>query len=397
MVGRRVLVAVAVLGLLSGLAGCRPRAGDPLTNASLEDDLVADGVPDCFTAFGWGRNTSAFARADGARTGQWAERVAITARTDGERLLAITLDDACSPTTVEDGRFTAVAWYHSTVPVTVVAYAQRPTGWALWYRATPLPASATFREARVALPAVPPGVTGVSFGLAISAVGEVVTDDYALEPSDPAAPVPTPQPDCRDGYVGLTYDDGPAPTTPALLDALAGKGARATFFLVGNQMIPERQATLARQVAGGHVIGNHTWDHPELPPLTDDEIRDQLNRTTWLAVASGVPRPTLFRPPYGATNDRVAALATDLGMAQVIWTIDTNDWQGVAVDETVRRALDGARAGSVVLFHDRMPNSVAAVPAVVDGLRTRGLCPGVIRPSATFNPRLGGFAEVAPG
>jgi hypothetical protein len=67
------------------------------------------------------------------------------------------------------------------------------------------------------------------------------------------------------------------------------------------------------------------------------------------------------------------------------------------VDETVRRALDGARAGSVVLFHDRMPNSVAAVPAVVDGLRTRGLCPGVIRPSATFNPRLGGFAEVAPG
>jgi peptidoglycan/xylan/chitin deacetylase (PgdA/CDA1 family) len=393
----RWLAAVVVMAFVAGLAGCRPTAGNPLNNASLENDVEGDGVPDCFTPFGWGRHTFEFARVPGGHSGEWAGRVAITARTDGERLLGVTLDDACSPSTVEGGRFTAVAWYRSTVPVTVLAYAQRPTGWVLWYRGTPLPASPGFREARVALPAVPAGVTGVSFGLAISAVGEVVADDYALVPTDPTEPSPTAQPDCRDGYVGLTYDDGPSPTTPGLLDALAAKGARATFFLVGDQMIDARLPTIARQVAEGHAIGNHTWNHPQLPALTDDEIRDQLNRTT-ARIADAVDYvPRLFRPPYGATDDRVAALAMEQSMGQTLWTIDTNDWQGVAVDETVRRALDGARAGSVVLFHDRMPNTVTAAPAVIDGLRTRGLCPGVIRPSATFNPRLGGYAEVAPG
>jgi peptidoglycan/xylan/chitin deacetylase (PgdA/CDA1 family) len=384
MVDRRAMVVLIVAGLVLGAVGCRPKAGDPLNNASVETDDNGDGIPDCFSPSGWGRNAYTLSRVPDHRTGEWGARLDVTERTDGERLLAVTRDDNCSATTPEGGRFTAVAWYHSTVPVTMVAYVQRASGWALWYREWPSPPSANWAEVRVALPAVPPGVTAVSFGLAIGEPGYVVTDDYALEATDPAVPSPGQQPDCRDGYVGLTYDDGPAPTTPGLLDALAAKDARATFFLNGDQITDARVPTVKRQVAEGHVVGNHTWSHPDLTTLaSDDEIRDQLDRASVRIVAAGAPDPVVFRPPYGAADARVRRIIAEKRMVEVRWDVDTFDFEGRPVDEIVRTTVEGARPGRVVLFHDRMPNTTAALPAIVDGLRHRGLCPGVVRPRGT--------------
>ena len=144
------------------------------------------------------------------------------------------------------------------------------------------------------------------------------------------------------------------------------------------------------------MVANHSWSHPTLTGLTDDDVRSELTRTTDAIVAAGAPRPGLFRAPYGATDTRVNDLGIALGLYPVLWSIDTLDWQGITVAETVRRSLDPMRAGSVVLFHDRMVNSVDAVPAVVDGMRRRGLCPGIVRPAWVWNPTIGGYAVVAP-
>jgi endo-1,4-beta-xylanase len=182
--------------------------------------------------------------------------------------------------------------------------------------------------------------------------------------------------------VGLTYDDGPDPAqTPRLLDALRARDARATFFLIG-QNAGGNAPIVARQVAEGHVVGNHTQTHPRLPELTLEGVRAELEAADARIVAAGAPEPILFRPPYGETNDDIAIVASQQGMWQVLWHVDTNDWRdGRTLDEIVAATLDGAGPGRVVLFHDRVANSVAAVPIIVDGLRQRGLCPGVVRPS----------------
>ncbi len=151
--------------------------------------------------------------------------------------------------------------------------------------------------------------------------------DAALSPTDPglgtgstaqagstssAAAGPAGDVDCSAvKCAALTFDDGPVAGTADLLDVLAEKGVYATFFVVGTnaQAHPE---ILARMAAEGHVVGNHTLDHPQLTRLSESEIRREIETTADLIEQAGAPRPTLLRPPYGATNEAVAAVAADL-------------------------------------------------------------------------------------
>src|SRR3954447_21372768 len=83
----------------------------------------------------------------------------------------------------------------------------------------------------------------------------------------------------RPGELALTFDDGPNPAwTPRLLETLAGHGVNATFFLVGR--FAQQETALARSIAdAGHVVGNHSWSHPNLSLLSANRIRDELTRT----------------------------------------------------------------------------------------------------------------------
>lgn len=194
----------------------------------------------------------------------------------------------------------------------------------------------------------------------------------------PAAPAPVdlpaapPAPDCtRLACLALTFDDGPGPYTDQLLDELATAGAPATFFLVGRR-IAGHEATVARMADAGHVIGNHTWDHPDLTTLTAGETTRQLDRTD-RAVADVTGRtPTLVRPPYGAVDPAVLRLLGARGDVAVGWSDDTLDWQNRDVGQTTERALGLARRGGVVLMHDIHPTTVQAVPGIVAGLRAAG-------------------------
>jgi len=137
----------------------------------------------------------------------------------------------------------------------------------------------------------------------------------------------------KPGQLALTFDDGPNPAwTPRLLDILAEHNVHATFFMVGKFAKSERE--LARRVAGaGHLIGNHTWSHPDLSRARAANILDELTRTNDL-LAEITGKPTrFFRPPFGARRPYVLKLARQLGLTPVTWNAMTTDWKEPSTDK----------------------------------------------------------------
>ncbi|MFG3441183.1 polysaccharide deacetylase family protein [Nonomuraea sp. NPDC047897] len=217
-----------------------------------------------------------------------------------------------------------------------------------------------------------------------------VTDPQAPAATTPQAPgVTAPgsaeraseQVDCAVAKcVALTFDDGPGPDTPRLLDLLRERGARATFFTVGVNAAADPWL-LGRMTAEGHEVGNHSWAHRDLTRLTTSKLIDTLDRTQDLITAHSGRRPTLARAPYGAVNEEVRDAARRLGLTLVGWDVNTvapAETAGAATAgrpkaETIaRRAVEGAHDGAVILLHDTSGAAVDAVPAIVEGLRGKG-------------------------
>lgn len=129
------------------------------------------------------------------------------------------------------------------------------------------------------------------------------------------------------GQVALTFDDGPNPAwTPQLLDLLAKHRAHATFFLIGKHAMEEPYLTRYISEAG-HVIGNHSWSHPNLALCSPKKVKEELKQTKQvLEHITGAP-VRFFRPPYGARRPDVLNAAIDLGMRPVTWNTMTDDWK----------------------------------------------------------------------
>jgi peptidoglycan-N-acetylglucosamine deacetylase len=177
--------------------------------------------------------------------------------------------------------------------------------------------------------------------------------------------------------VALTFDDGPWPNSTAqILAILTQRQAPATFFVVGRQV--ERYPELVRQeLTAGMAVGSHSWSHPQpFDRLSATRIRDEITHGR-RALGPLRVRPVGFRPPGGAASATVLATANGLGERTVPWSVDPADWQpGVTADQLVGRVLAGVRPGAIVLLHDGGGNrsaTVAALPAIIDGLRRLGL------------------------
>ncbi|MFF0449867.1 polysaccharide deacetylase family protein [Streptomyces sp. NPDC004609] len=186
---------------------------------------------------------------------------------------------------------------------------------------------------------------------------------------------------CSGGYVAITFDDGPTDTTAAYLKALRDAGRiRATFFVTGT-LAQARPEGTRRIAAEGHQIGNHSYTHPNLVALDAPAAFAELRDTSRVIRAQTGRAPQLFRPPFGSTDARTRQDAARLGMTEVIWTADTVDWSGISADTIVANALT-VRPGGIILLHDGLRTTLAAIPEIVEGLAERGLCAGRIVYSA---------------
>jgi peptidoglycan/LPS O-acetylase OafA/YrhL/peptidoglycan/xylan/chitin deacetylase (PgdA/CDA1 family) len=171
--------------------------------------------------------------------------------------------------------------------------------------------------------------------------------------------------------IALTFDDGPIAGTAQLLDVLRSRGAHATFFVVGRQAA-SRPDLLRRMVEEGHAVGNHSYTHADLTRLGASARDRELTRTSRVIEQATGDKPTLLRPPYGATNREVAEAAKALGMAQVLWDVDPLDWEDHDSGVVRDRVLAGAKPGAIVISHDSQATTRAAYAEIVDALIADG-------------------------
>jgi peptidoglycan/xylan/chitin deacetylase (PgdA/CDA1 family) len=174
-------------------------------------------------------------------------------------------------------------------------------------------------------------------------------------------------------FIALTFDDGPNATlTPKLLDLLAARHLKATFFVVGQNAV-DHPDILKRAVREGHEIGNHSWSHPNLGKMSDDAVRRELQKTDDAIAAAIGKRPTLLRPPYGSITARQKKWIHDeFGYRIIIWDVDPLDWKRPGPSVVTARILKETKAGSIVLAHDIHAPTIEAMPATFDQLMKKG-------------------------
>jgi peptidoglycan/xylan/chitin deacetylase (PgdA/CDA1 family) len=178
--------------------------------------------------------------------------------------------------------------------------------------------------------------------------------------------------------VALTFDDGPDDEwTTKVLDQLAKVNVKATFFIFGRRA-EQFPNVLRRIVREGHIIGNHTYTHPNLTKLKAEEVRSQLERTDAVIRRLTGKTPALFRPPYGALNDTVVQEVIRLKKKIIFWNVDSLDWMQLNAKQVETNILSHVRPGSIILQHaaggtgENLQGTVDAIPFVVRELHSRG-------------------------
>jgi len=175
--------------------------------------------------------------------------------------------------------------------------------------------------------------------------------------------------------VALTFDDGPDPVfTPAILEKLRKYGVKATFFLLGTNI--EKFPEIAKQIAAeGHVIGNHTYDHPKLADATDEEYHYQIQKSDELIGHLVGYKPKFFRPPYGSITGSQVQWATEQGMMVTQWSIDTLDWKGLDAETITGTVVANVLPGSIILQHNApdvpLHGSVEALDQIIPQLQAK--------------------------
>ncbi len=154
----------------------------------------------------------------------------------------------------------------------------------------------------------------------------------------------------------------------------------ATFFAIGEEERYFSEGTLL-ELRSGDVVGDHTETHPMMALLSEHDQHEELLEQIARIELLGGPRPRLFRPPYGSFDATTFRELRALHLLMVLWSTDTADYTLPGVQAIVQRALAGARPGAIILMHDAggdRAETIAALPAIIAGLRKRGLRPVTI-------------------
>ena len=168
--------------------------------------------------------------------------------------------------------------------------------------------------------------------------------------------------------VALTFDDGPdSKTTPQALEILKRYNAKATFFMVGQNVAANPE--LAKRVLDeGHQLGIHTWSHPDLTKLPLNQSKKEiLDTQEAIYKATGI-RPMITRPPYGAINSTVQ---NAVDQSFIMWSVDSLDWK-TRNTKAIMQEIVKTQPGSIILMHDIHQTSIDALPSVLDYLKNNG-------------------------
>ena len=175
--------------------------------------------------------------------------------------------------------------------------------------------------------------------------------------------------------VALTFDDGPAPEGRELLDTLAAKNVKATFFLIGAQMA-EDPADARRIVAGGHQVGNHSWSHARMVLKTPSFYAREIEDTDRQIRIAGYRGAIDFRAPYGKKLIGLPWYLAQHHRKNIMWDVEPESFPAIEgdTDRIVAYVLEHTRPGSIIILHPQYRNRAAtraAVGPIIDGLRAR--------------------------
>ncbi|HGF7251389.1 TPA: polysaccharide deacetylase family protein [Enterococcus faecium] len=169
--------------------------------------------------------------------------------------------------------------------------------------------------------------------------------------------------------IALTFDDGPNPsTTPKLLEVLKQKDIHATFFVLGEN-VSQNEQLLKKEVQDGHQIGSHTFSHKDLAGLSDQEISAEITQTDNAILKAIGKKPAYVRPPYGSITKKGAGI---INRPMIEWSVESKDWQSRQKEKILQQVKSTVYDGAIILLHDIYPETVDAVPVLIDELKREG-------------------------
>lgn len=169
--------------------------------------------------------------------------------------------------------------------------------------------------------------------------------------------------------IALTFDDGPdSEYTPMLLDGLAERNVKATFFVIGKQAEAQPEV-MERLVKEGHLIGNHTYNHVDIRHMTASAAKEEILKANEIIAKYTGEEPCFLRPPFGSGSSK---LEKEIEMIPVLWTIDTMDWSCQNESKICSTVYREIKENSIILMHDEYPTTVRAALSIIDKLQKDG-------------------------
>lgn len=175
--------------------------------------------------------------------------------------------------------------------------------------------------------------------------------------------------------VALTFDDSPDENnTGKVLDILNLYRIKASFFMIGAPMVDYNATVTKRVFDEGHLVLNHSFNHPHFSKIGNEQIVHELNATSHRIESITGQYPLLFRPPYGSINQEVMNTINAQGYTTILWSLDSLDWALQDKDAIRENVLTHVQNGDIILMHSSRANhaSVEALPGIIEQLRTKG-------------------------
>lgn len=189
----------------------------------------------------------------------------------------------------------------------------------------------------------------------------------------------------RKKKIAITFDDGPHPVyTLKLLDGLAQRNVKATFFIIGESA--ERYPEVIKRIHDeGHLLGNHTYSHVQLTCISSTRAIEEIHKTNDILSSITGENVRYIRPPFGLYNKTLAA-SSDL--VPILWTVDPRDWSVLNTNSVVSHVVKKVKENDVILLHDIFDTSVDAALQIIDSLLEQGYTFVTVDELMESNPKI---------